>query len=140
MSDDLTPHTSGYMKPPKSRRFKKGKSGNPKGAPKVIDNPSSIITKVLVRRITVAGSGEHVTMLEALTYRLRELALTGDRQALKLSAAILKLATKDQPSHFAQQAAEAQDSYRKKRPEIWKKLGMEYPDYLKKGDEEDGYA
>jgi Family of unknown function (DUF5681) len=139
MSDDLTPHTSGYMKPPKSKRFKKGKSGNPKGGPKAIDNPSSIITKVLARRITVAGSSERVTMLEALTYKLRELALTGDRQALKLSAAILKLATKGQPSLFAQKAAEAQSEYRKNRPKFYEKLGMEYPDYLKEDDKRDGY-
>lgn len=140
MSDDLTPHTSGYMKPPKSRRFKKGKSGNPKGGPKVIDNPSTVITKVLSRRVSLKGSGQRITMLEALTLKLRELALTGDRQAVKLSAAILKLATKDQPSLFEQKAAEGQHEFRINRPRIWEKLGMEYPDYLKERDKEDGYG
>lgn len=140
MSDDLTPHTSGYMKPPKSKRFKKGKSGNPKGSPKVIDNPSTVITKVLARRITVAGSGQRVRMLEALTYKLRELALSGDRQAVKLSAAILKLATKDQPSPFFEEVAEAQSEYRKNRAKFYEKLGMEYPDHLKEADKRDGYT
>jgi len=140
MSDDLTPHTSGYMKPPKSKRFKKGKSGNPKGAPRTIDNPATIITKVLAHRVTIAGSGRRVTMLEALTLKLRELSVSGDRQAVKLVDAILTIATKDQPSLFAQKAAEAQFEYRKNRPKIYEKLGMEYPDYLKERDKEDGYA
>lgn len=140
MSDDLTPHTSGYMKPPKSKRFKKGKSGNPKGAPRAIDNPSTVITKVLSRRVTIAGSGQRVTMLEALTLKLRELALTGDQQALKLASAILKIATKDQPSLFEQQAAEAQFEYRRNRPKFYEKLGMEYPDHLKEDDKRDGYT
>ena len=140
MSDDLTPHTSGYMKPPKSKRFKKGKSGNPKGGPKVIDNPSTVITKVLARRVTVVGSGQRVTMLEALTVKLRELALTGDRQALKLASAILKIATKDQPSLFEQKVAEAHFEYRRNRQKIWEKMGIEYPDHLKEADKYDGYT
>ncbi|MCF8880144.1 DUF5681 domain-containing protein [Hyphobacterium sp. SN044] len=140
MSKDLKPHTSGYMKPPKSKRFKKGKSGNPKGGPKTIDNPSSVIMKVLSHRVPVSGSNRKVSMLEALTYKLRELALKGDQQAIKLCAAILKIATKDQPSLFQQKSAEAYSGYRTKRRAFWERLGMEYPQHLIEDDERDGFA
>ena len=139
MSDDLAPHTSGYMKPPKSERFKKGKSGNPKGGPKVIDNPSTVITKVLARRVTVSGTGQRVTMLDALTYKLRELALAGDNRAVKLAAAILKVATNDQRGRFEQEDREAYANYRKRRQEIWESIGVVYPDHLKEDDECHGY-
>jgi Family of unknown function (DUF5681) len=139
MSDDLTPHTSGYTKPPKSKRFKKGKSGNPKGGPKTIDNPSTIITKVLARRVTVAGSGQRVTMLEALTYKLRELTLSGDPQALKLASAILKVATKDQPGPFEQACMAGDDSSRNISRGIWEKMGLEYPEFLAERDKANGY-
>ncbi|MCP2678903.1 DUF5681 domain-containing protein [Maricaulaceae bacterium NA33B04] len=139
MSDELPPHTAGYMKPPKSKRFKKGKSGNPRGGPKAIDDPSSVIMKVLSRRVAVAGSNRKVSMLEALTYKLRELALRGDKQAIKLCAAILKIATKDQPSLMEQKSAEAQFEYRTKRRAIWERLGIEYPQHLIEEDERDGF-
>lgn len=112
MSKDLTPHTSGYMKPPKSKRFKKGKSGNPKGGPKAIDDPVEIISRVLSRPVQVSGSNRKVTMLEALTRKLRELALSGDRQAVKLVTAVLKVAAPEKQSALVIQMREARVAYK----------------------------
>nr|WP_281722041.1 DUF5681 domain-containing protein [Nitrosomonas nitrosa] len=112
MSKDLTPHTSGYMKPPKSKRFKKGKSGNPKGGPKAIDDPVEIISRVLSRSVQVSGSNRKVTMLEALTRKLRELALSGDRQAVKLVTAVLKIAAPEKQSALVIQMREARVAYK----------------------------
>jgi len=114
MSDDLTPHTSGYMKPPKSKRFKKGKSGNAKGGPKQTDDPTSVIIDVLNRRVAMAGSKRKITMLEALSRKLRELALNGDPQAVKLSAAILKLAAPTPENRHVVEMRKAQESFRAK--------------------------
>lgn len=112
MSKDLKPHTSGYMKPPKSKRFKKGKSGNPKGGPKAIDDPVEIISRVLSRSVQVSGSNRKVTMLEALTRKLRELALSGDRQAVKLVTAVLKIAAPEKQSALVIQMREARVAYK----------------------------
>ncbi|MFY0637277.1 MAG: hypothetical protein JXQ94_05085 [Maricaulis maris] len=85
---EMSPHKKGYMKPPRSRQFKKGQSGNPKGGPRAVSAPDEILLKVLARRVKVAGSKKKVTMREAIFRKFRELVLTGDRQALKLAEMI----------------------------------------------------
>ena len=111
---DLTPHSSGYMKPPKKSRFKRGKSGNPKGGPEQIDDPVDVIVKVLSRKVSVTGRKRRITMHEALIRKLRELALSGDRQAIKLVASILKIAAPERPNRFRIQMRDARVSLRKK--------------------------
>ena len=63
-----TDYEVGYGKPPKSSRFKKGKSGNPKGRPKGAKNRlpnlneerlKSIIIKEAYRPINVVEDGRH---------------------------------------------------------------------------------
>ena len=48
---DFKSHTSGYMKPPVARQFKKGRSGNPKGRPKAPETPYTALQKVLDRKV-----------------------------------------------------------------------------------------
>lgn len=82
---DLKPYPSGYMKPPKEHRFKKGKSGNPKGRPKQPETLASITLKVLNKKIRVKGEDRKVTLLEALALRLRELAAKGYPRAIEIT-------------------------------------------------------
>lgn len=81
---DLKPYTSGYMKPPKEHRFKKGKSGNPKGRPKRKETLHSISRRVLNKKIRIKGEPRKVSMLEAIALRLRELAAKGNPRALRI--------------------------------------------------------
>lgn len=81
---ELKPYTSGYMKPPKEHRFKKGKSGNPRGRPKEPETVASIILRVLKRKIRIAGEDRRVSLLEAIALRLRNLAIKGYLPALEI--------------------------------------------------------
>lgn len=79
----------GYASPPVQHRFKKGKSGNPKGRPKKQDDLWSHLNRVLNRKVKLQGTDRQIPIREALIRRLRELALAGDRRALELQRRIL---------------------------------------------------
>jgi hypothetical protein len=89
---ELNPHTTGYMKPPKQNQFKKGKSGNPKGRPKQIENPYLVLQKVLKRKVQIKNDGRKIPLYEALMRRLKELAISGDRRAIQMLQKILVMA------------------------------------------------
>ena len=74
----------GYRKPPTHSRFKKGKSGNPKGRPKGSRNFSTDVKATLEEsiRVTSHGKAKTVSTQLAALLRLREKALSGDARAL----------------------------------------------------------
>ena len=76
----------GFGKPPKRTRFKKGRSGNPKGRPPRKPDVYSELTKVLRENvtITVEAQPEKVTVQQALLLRLRDQALRGELWAGRL--------------------------------------------------------
>lgn len=74
----------GYGTPPEGSRFKKGKSGNPKGRPKGAKDFQSDLRDVLSAKVTVSENGKprKVSSQKATLMRLREKALKGDAKAL----------------------------------------------------------
>ena len=80
------PYEVGFGKPPKRTRFKKGRSGNPKGRPPRKPDVYSELTKVLREKVTITvdGQPEKVTVQQALLLRLRDQALRGELWAEKL--------------------------------------------------------
>ena len=80
------PYEVGFGKPPKQTRFKKGRSGNPKGRPRKKPDLYGELTKVLRENVTVTidGQSEKVTVQQALLLRLRDQALRGELWAGKL--------------------------------------------------------
>jgi Family of unknown function (DUF5681) len=80
------PYEVGFGKPPKQTRFKKGRSGNPRGRPRKKPDLYSELTKVLHENVTVTidGQSEKVTVQQALLLRLRDHALLGEVWAGKL--------------------------------------------------------
>ena len=76
----------GFGKPPERTRFKKGRSGNPKGRPRKKPDLYSELTKVLRENVTITvdGQQEKVTVQQALLRRLRDQALRGELWAQKL--------------------------------------------------------
>ena len=81
MSND---YEVGFGKTPKQTRFKKGRSGNPKGRPKGSRNFSTHVKQALRAPVRVNSEGRPrtVSTQEATLMRLREKALKGDFRAI----------------------------------------------------------
>lgn len=92
-----TNYTVGYCKPPKSKQFRPGQSGNPAGRPKGSRNASSIVKLILEERITVDENGRRrrITLRELACRRLADKAVNGDIKAFDF---LLSLANERQPS------------------------------------------
>ena len=88
MTNDKTPNV-GYMNPPEHTRFKKGKSGNPRGRPRKQEDLNTVLHRVLNRKVRVKDNDQTMPIRDALMRKLRELALQGDRQALALQRRII---------------------------------------------------
>ncbi len=88
MTNDKTTNV-GYMSPPEHTRFKKGKSGNPRGRPRKQEDLNTLLNRVLKRKVRVSGNDQKMPIREALMWKLRELALQGDKQALALQRRII---------------------------------------------------
>ena len=83
------PPKVGYMNPPQYTRFKKGKSGNPRGRPRKQEDLDTVLHRVLNRKVRVKDDDQTMPIRDALMRKLRELALQGDRQALALQRRII---------------------------------------------------
>lgn len=81
--------TVGYMNPPQHTRFKKGKSGNPSGRPRKLEDMNTVQYRVLNRKVRTRDDDQTMPIRDALMRKLRELALQGDKQALSLQRRII---------------------------------------------------
>jgi Family of unknown function (DUF5681) len=77
---------TGYGKPPKHTRFRRGVSGNPKGRPKGTLNIATVMDRILRQKVLVTEDGgqKEVTRLEAVITHLANRALSGDNVAVRL--------------------------------------------------------
>lgn len=73
----------GYGKPPLHTRFRKGRSGNPRGRPRRKTDLASLLTEALGRRSALEGR-KAVTQREAIVAALVEKSASGDLRATKL--------------------------------------------------------
>ena len=73
----------GYKRPPQHTRFKKGKSGNPRGRLKNVQNLKSYLAEELESPITIAAQGKKktVTKQQAFIMSLVARAIKGDPRA-----------------------------------------------------------
>ena len=93
----------GYAKPPKHSRFKKGRSGNPKGRPKGSRNFSTDVKETLEEpvRVTSQGKARTVSTQHAALMRLKEKALGGDARALDRVIELARLYNDDEMAEAA---------------------------------------
>ena len=91
MSDDS--YEVGYGKPPKATRFKKGKSGNPKGRPKGSPNVMTAIDRAIHEKVVINENGQRRTIskLDAAAKQLANKAAQGDQRSIGQLLAIAAL-------------------------------------------------
>jgi hypothetical protein len=82
----------GYGRPPRHTRFKKGRSGNPKGRPRGSKNLPTLLTEALNEHVIV---GEHerrrkITKREVIVMQLVNRSAKADLRAIKILLDILQ--------------------------------------------------
>ncbi len=85
MSTPPSEYPVGYGKPPQHSRFKKGRSGNPRGRPKRSESFARLAQRTLNERIAIKENGERrvISKLEAVLKQLINKAATGDARAIR---------------------------------------------------------
>jgi hypothetical protein len=84
----------GYGKPPQNFRFKKGRSGNPRGRPKGALNMATVLNRTLREKVVIEENGKRKTVskLEAAIGQLATRATSGDAQAIRYLCQLVKSA------------------------------------------------
>lgn len=87
------PKNIGYRQPPKSTRFSKGKSGNPRGRPKNRHREIPY-NAILGQMVTIREDGRErrVTAAEAFLLQLTQKGLAGDSAATRASLEAIEVA------------------------------------------------
>jgi hypothetical protein len=75
----------GYGKPPQNFRFKKGRSGNPRGRPKGALNMATVLARTLREKVVIDENGKRkmVSKLQAAIAQLVSKATSGDGHAIR---------------------------------------------------------
>jgi hypothetical protein len=86
-SNSGSSHTSsdvGYGKPPKATRFRKGRSGNPKGRPSGEENLLAVFKRMATKRIKIKEGDKlrTITMADAIILQNYKAALQKDQIAM----------------------------------------------------------
>src|SRR5215203_1439394 len=83
----------GYKKPPAHTRFRKGRSGNPRGRPKGSANYLTVLRRVLAQKVTISegGNTRKIPKLEAAMTQLLNKAALGDTRAFQATLKVMGL-------------------------------------------------
>ena len=83
----------GYGKPPKHTRFRKGRSGNPRGRPKGKKSVWPMLDAVLREKVTVLEGGQRkrITKMEASLKSLLDQAMKGNVPAIHKLLELIRL-------------------------------------------------
>ncbi|HBK43057.1 MULTISPECIES: DUF5681 domain-containing protein [unclassified Polynucleobacter] len=90
MTNENKDYLVGFKKPPTSGKFKKGRSGNPKGRPKGSKNFRTYLNIELKESINITENGEHkrVPKSQAAAKKYANMAVMGDPKMIPI---LLKL-------------------------------------------------
>jgi hypothetical protein len=81
----------GYGKPPKSGRFQKGRSGNPRGRPKRMPSFGERLEKAMRQRVGVNEQGRRklISLWDLMFKQIANKAASGDRHFIQLALAYI---------------------------------------------------
>lgn len=101
----------GYGRPPVSKQFRPGQSGNPKGRPKGARSLATVIATTLAERVTITenGSKRRITKLDATVKQLVNRAASGDNRSMQLLLALVRSAEANSPPLDAGKPTEADE-------------------------------
>ncbi len=76
----------GYGKPPRSTRFRKGRSGNPRGRPRGSRNLTTLLDEALAEPVIVNENGRRrkASKLQVIVKQLVNKAAQGDHRSIQL--------------------------------------------------------
>ena len=76
----------GYGKPPEDKKFKDGKSGNPKGRPKGSKNTYKLLQEILDQKLEVVDNGKKIKISKkvAMLTQLINQGVKGDVKAISV--------------------------------------------------------
>jgi hypothetical protein len=120
----------GYRNPPKHSRFKKGRSGNPKGRPKGAKSFINLLLAQLDDKIVVNENGRtrRITKREALAMLLVNQSLKGEFRAFRFMSDLIK--PEEQRREEARSAAasgnSASDRVRKRLDDLAARMRARY--------------
>jgi hypothetical protein len=97
-NDEGRTYEVGYGKPPVATRFRKGRSGNPRGRPKGARGIRTLLDEALGQEITISEGGRtsRISKREALILSLITKAIKGDMRAAAQTLRLIE-AHEDKP-------------------------------------------
>lgn len=86
IDNNLPTTTPTKPKPPLGRRFQPGHSGNPSGRPTGARNRARVVRAIMaeVHQVSFGSRKRNLTALDLILLRLRERALSGERDAVRV--------------------------------------------------------
>jgi len=79
-------YETGYGKPPRHARFRKGQSGNPRGRPRGSKNLATVMDEALGERVAITENGRRktATKLQVIVKQVVNRAAQGDHRSTQL--------------------------------------------------------
>src|SRR3984893_11293986 len=76
----------GYAKPPRETRFRKGRSGNPRGRPRASKNFATLLDEALAEPVVINENGRRrkASKLQVIVKQLVNKAAQGDHRSIQL--------------------------------------------------------
>ncbi len=124
----------GYGKPPEHSRFKKGRSGNPRGRPKGSKNLATLLDQALDEPVLVNEHGQRrqISKREAVLKQLVNKAASGDAKSMQLLLATMRVIDAHQAPESAPQPLSQEDE------KIMLQLSQRIRRWTQKEEEKDG--